>query len=378
MEKKEVAEVKKQIEEFRNLFKDNPVQHIQEGTWFTKVLQMALNDSPQNLDAKFFNKKYIGLSNEQKAKQLVKATSNYTAIAGGCAAGVVSAGELSTMITGGWSLTVVGASLIGEISYITYLQLKLVYEVSVLLDAKLNRDDPEDIITLFWFALGVNIWEDVSNTILKTGPRSAEYLGRKALRAGVRQSIKKMVAKVGGTKLAGKITERALLKLIVPGINIPIATFVNKKFTSNLGKIAIKKFKIRGATIPVVENLLEIERYYAVLTIPLIYHVGIFDNNDKKGLTEVIQVQSNTTKRISLTNDEENLIDEINQIDFNDFCDLLADIKGETAKELIVDLTAYTSIIKGDREYLKMDKILESLSITEKIDLEKYKKRLGI
>jgi len=282
MDKKDLEEVKKQIEEFRNLFKDNPAKHIQEGTWFIKVLQMVLDEAPNKLDAKFFKKKYVGLSNEQKAKQLVKATANYTAIVGGCAAGVVSAAEISTVITAGWSLTAAGASLIGEISFITYLQLKLVYEISILMNAKLDREDPEDILTLFWFALGVNVWEDISNVALKVGPRSAEYLGRKALRAGIRKAIQDMVIRIGGTKLAQKITERALLKLIVPGVNIPIAALVNRTFTSKLGNMAVKKFKTRGAVIHVIDNLMAFDRYYSLLSIPLIYHVGIIENNEKR------------------------------------------------------------------------------------------------
>ncbi|MBL3645624.1 hypothetical protein JMN23_25125 [Bacillus sp. RHFB] len=380
MDKKDLQEVKNQIEEFRNLFKDNPVKHIEEGTWFTIVLQMVLNETPQKLDAKFFKKKYIGLSNEQKAKQLVKATANYTAIAGGCAAGVVSAAEVSTVVTAGWSLTAAAVTLIGEISFITYLQLKLVYEISILLNAKLDREDPEDILILFWFALGINVWDDISNTVLKIGPRSAEYLGRKALRAGIRSGIQSIVTRIGGTRLARKITERALLKLIVPGINIPIAAIVNRTFTSKLGNKAIKKFKTRGAVISVIDNLLKMDRYYSILSIPLIYYAGIIDNNDKKdkkGLNEVIEMQSNTTKRIFLTDDEDNLVDNILQLDFDEFCKLLDGIKGQPAADLLGDIAAYTSILKGNNNHSKLEKIIESLDVKDKINLGSYKGRLG-
>ncbi|WP_349729909.1 hypothetical protein [Peribacillus frigoritolerans] len=380
MDKKDLQEVKKQIEEFRNLFKDNPVKHIEEGTWFTKVLEMVLNETPQKLDAKFFKKKYIGLSNEQKAKQLVKATANYTAIAGGCAAGVVSAAEVSTVVTAGWSLTAAAVTLIGEISFITYLQLKLVYEISILLNAKLDREDPEDILILFWFALGINVWDDISNTLLKVGPRSVEYLGRKALRAGIRNGIQSMVTRIGGTRLARKITERAVLKLIVPGINIPIAALVNRTFTSKLGNKAIKKFKTRGAVISVVDNLLKLDRHYSILSIPLIYYVGIIDNNDKKdkkGLNEVIEMQSNTTKRIFLTDDEDDLVDNILQLDFDEFCKLLDEIKGQPAADLLGDIAAYTSILKGNNNHSKLEKIIESLDVKDKINLGSYKGRLG-
>lgn len=378
MDKKELQDVKKQVEEFRDLFKDDPVKHIQEGTWFTKVLQMVLNETPHKLDAKFFKKKYIGLSNEQKAKQLVKTTANYTAIVGASAAGVVSASELSTVVTGGWSLTVAGASLIGEISFITYLQLKLVYEVSILLDAELDREDPEDILTLFWFALGVNVWDDVSNLVLKAGPQTTEYLGRKALRSGIRAGIQSMAKRVGGQKLAQKITEKTLLKLIVPGVNMPIAAFANRTFTSKLGNLAIKKFKIRGTIISIIQNLAVLDRYYSVLTIPLIYHVGIFDNKDKKGLNNVIEMQSNITKRLNLNEEEESLINNIIHLNFDEFCNLLSDIKDQLAIKPLFTLSIYTNILKNDDDYTKIGSIKNALNIKDELNIDEYKLHLGV
>lgn len=254
MDKKELQEIKAQINEFRNMFKDNPVQEIKEGTWLTKIVKIAFKENTEKLTAKYFKKKYVGLNNEQKAERLIQTTSKYTAIVGGIAASAASAAELSTVVTGGWSLAAFGASIIGEISYITYLQFKMVFEVSILLEARLDRNDPEDILTIFWYALGLNIWEDVGNAALKIGPKSAEYLGQKALKLGITEAIQGIAAKIGGRKLAQKLTEKALLKFLVPGINIPIAAWLNRKFTLKLGNSSINKFKTRGATIFIIDN----------------------------------------------------------------------------------------------------------------------------
>lgn len=181
-----IIEAKEQITKFREMFKDNPIKQVEEGTWFLKIIQLVLTEHAMKVNGEYFKKKYVGLDNERIAYRLIKTTANYTAITGGLAAVAVSAAELSTVVTGGATLSVFAASLIGEISYISYLQLKLVYDISVVLYARLDKDDPEDMLTIFWYALGVNIWEDVTNTVvLKVGPRGVAYLGRKALRAGI-------------------------------------------------------------------------------------------------------------------------------------------------------------------------------------------------
>ncbi len=245
----DLALVKNQIEQFRKMFRENPIKEMQEGTWFTKLLQRLITDHAAKVNGDYFKKKYIGLNNENIANQLTKTTANYAAIAGGITAAAASAAELSEAVSAGATTAAVVVSLIGEISYISYLQLKLVYDISIVCDARLDKDDPEDILTIFWAALGVNIWEDVSSALLKAGPRSAEYLGRKALRAGVRKAMVSVATRLGGAQLAKKITEKALLKLIVPGVNIPITALADRSFTKVLGKKAITTFKSRGVAI---------------------------------------------------------------------------------------------------------------------------------
>jgi hypothetical protein len=87
-------------------------------------------------------------------------------------------------------------------------------------------------------------WQNCFKNLTK----KCEYIGKKALKSGISEAIEKIAVEIGGRKLAQKLTEKAVLKLIVPGVIIPIAACLNKKFTSRLGQSAIKKFKTRGAT----------------------------------------------------------------------------------------------------------------------------------
>lgn len=374
IETKSIIEVKEQVSKFREMFKDNPKKQIEEGTWFVKILQMVLTEHSTKVNGVYFKKKYIGLDNERIAYQLIKTTANYTAITGGLAAVAISAAELSTVVTGGASLAALAASLIGEISYISYLQLKLVYEISVVLDARLDKDDPEDILTIFWCALGINIWEDVTNSVLRVGPRGAEYLGRKALRSGIRKTLTNLATKVGGTKLAQKITEKALLKLLVPGVNIPIAALVNKKFTKVLGYKALKSLKSRGVTIRTVDKLSRHERYYQILTIPLIFQIGI-SNEDKGQASRNIEMQNNVARRFQIQDNEEQIIDDLVDLEFNEFCEILSDVDNQEVARYLFDIAIYAYLLSKNKNQDKLLEISKSLDIDFKnINLDKYKK----
>jgi hypothetical protein len=189
----------------------------------------------KNLSADYFTKKYVGLDRDNIAKKLIKNASNKATIAGGSAGAVITGLELAIVPSWGTSALVIGSSIIGEFATITYIQLKLVYELSILYNAKLDPNDPEDLITIFWYTLGINKMEDVSNVALRTSKRSTEYLGRKALRnLKITKFLQSAGKKFGGKELAKKITEKGLLKLLVPGVNIGIAATLNKVFTNNL------------------------------------------------------------------------------------------------------------------------------------------------
>ena len=192
-----------------------------------------LGDS-KNLNAEYFSKKYVGLDRDNIAKRLIKNASNRAAIAGGSAGAVVTGLEVAIVPSLGTSAIAIGSTIIGEFATITYIQLKLVYELSVLYNAKLDANDPEDLITIFLYTLGVNKWGDTSNAVLKVGNRSVKYLGRKALRQfRITKFLQTAAQRVGGQQLARKITEKALLKLLVPGINIIVAASINRYLRIN-------------------------------------------------------------------------------------------------------------------------------------------------
>lgn len=74
--------VQSDIKKFYDTFKDNPLKHIQEGTWLAEILKKILFEHALEVDVEYYKKKYVGLSNEQIANQMINLTSSYAAIAG--------------------------------------------------------------------------------------------------------------------------------------------------------------------------------------------------------------------------------------------------------------------------------------------------------
>jgi len=375
---KTLREVKEEIDRFRHEFADDPIGHMKSGNWFAKLLQRLLTEHAQKVNAEYFKKKYVGLDNERIAYRLINTASAYTGLTGSLAAAAVTAAELATFVTVGWSWAVVGGSLIGEIAFTSYIQLKLVYDISVVLDARLDKDDPEDILTIFWYALGVNIWEDITNTILKAGPRSATYLGRKALRAGIRDAIQRLMAKIGGQQLARKLTEKALLRLIVPGVNMPIAYFINRKFTKALGKHAITNLKHRGIAVRPIDRLMKHDRHFQLLALPTIFHIGISDE-PKDISSQVIEMQNTVSRRLSLKDGEEKIIQDLLERNFNDFVKVTEDVDSQEAAKALLDIGICSYVLsKAEKKNLSKLNTLSSclhVSFTQE-DIERVSQEL--
>lgn len=337
---------------------------IKDGTWFTTLLQKVLQHHADNVNGDTFCKKYPGIDKERIAYKLIALAAQKTGISGGAAAAAISAAELAAFETAGATLAVAVGAFVGELSATSYTQLTLIYDISVVLDAPLDANDPEDLMLMFWYALGVNIWEDAANALLVAGPKSATYLGRKVLRSGIRKAMQKVAAKFGGEKLARKLTEKTLLRLAVPGVNIPIAYFANKWFTKKLGKRVLKRLNHRRAALRPLIRLLKTERRFQLLALPTIFQVGICD--EAKDISSlVIEMQDTVTRKLLLTEDENTVIEEMIGISFDSFLKQLEPVQEVEAKEALIEIAICSHLFsKAKKESLaKLAKMAEAFGI---------------
>ena len=147
-----------------------------------------------------------------------------------------------------------------DVVYCTRTQLRSTYDLSVIHGAPLAMDDVEDCYFVFLTAMGVKLHEMMGGVGKAVGPQIVAYNVRKLLRMGLRKSLQEVLKKVGGVKLAGKLTERACMRLLVPGISIPIASGFNFYFTKSVLNVANKHMLRRGKVVQPLVRLYKRER----------------------------------------------------------------------------------------------------------------------
>ena len=102
-----------------------------------------------------FKSKYPGLEPERIAHRMIKTSAHAAGLSGAAAAAAVTVAELGAVETIGAALAVGVGAFVGEVSATTYIQLKMVYNISVVFGAPFDVYDPEDLMAIFWYAFGI-------------------------------------------------------------------------------------------------------------------------------------------------------------------------------------------------------------------------------
>ena len=355
------------------------LREIKSGTWLTRALKKLLQKHVRTANADFFSKKYPGLDREKVAQRLIQNSAHHAGLAGVTAATAITAAELTAPESGGVSLGAAGAAFLGELTTTTYIQLKMIYDVSIVLDARLDPADPEDMTTMFWYALGIQKWQEIANAALTEGPKTTKYLARKALRfRGLRKGLQHALGRFGGRQLARKLTEKAFLRLIVPGLNLPIAYWANKRFTQRLGRIAINRLKHRAVVAGTVNSLLPEMRRVQILALPIIFHIGIAPEMEAVS-SRAIEMQDTVTRRLKITAAEEEIIFQLIELPFSKFLQGLGSPAGPLESDSLGDLAIIAHVLSESptESRLRLGKFFKTCSKPlDKNRVESFKARL--
>jgi hypothetical protein len=244
---------RQEYEELRAHFKTMSPEEIRSGNWFAGLIRWMLVNYAKNVDANYIRRKYPAAGPINQSKKAIKLARSYAALVGGVSAAGVTALELSIPGSGGLSAAIavpsMGASIIADVAMTTRIQLRATYDLSVIHRAPLSMDDAEDCVFIFMTAMGVRLVETAGDVAKAVGPKIVAYNVRKLLRTGLRKAIQEILKKIIGTQLARKLTERAMMRVFVPGVSIPISATMNGVFTNSLLKTANKAMLRRGAVV---------------------------------------------------------------------------------------------------------------------------------
>jgi len=221
------------------------------GEWLWLLIRRAFKNYWERATVEYFLQKYNTADPEKIAPKLIAVAAKNAAILGALTGAAVSADEIVAFLTAGEggvglpaNLAIAATAISAEAILLVRFQLQLVANLGKLYGAPLDPDDPEDILTIFAFALGGSAADAAGKAGMKIGGtltgRAAKAVFSKELLA----FLKAVSAKAGV-----KILQRTIVKYVVPIASIGIGTGWNYFATKAVGKIAIAHFKKRIADL---------------------------------------------------------------------------------------------------------------------------------
>lgn len=218
--------VKREVARIREFVSTLSMDDLKSGNWFVKLLAFSLSQYVTQVDAAYFKEKYPNLPPDAIVDARIKMAANYAAIEGALSSSAYTGAIAATIGSGGGAspltLPAGGVSFVIDLSYTSYLQLRMTHDISVLYGIPLDLNDPDDTWKLVRLAFGIKVGE------------TARGVAMKGLPAFIRPVVKKIFS--GSTLVAVKslpvvgkhLLQRSIIKFTIPGVTIPVTTAVNR------------------------------------------------------------------------------------------------------------------------------------------------------
>ncbi|MEV5643013.1 hypothetical protein AB0L67_23020 [Streptomyces flaveolus] len=249
-DRKVVEQEQAQIKDF---VKGLSADDIKSGNWFTKLAAHAMNAYTEKVDWQYFQNRYAGVPADVIVDQRIKMAARYAALEGGLSAGAYTATVAATIGSlGGASPATVPAAVatvMVDVAFITQLQLRLAYDISVLYRVPLDVHDPEDLWKLIRVALTIKSGEAANKTVVKAVPALVRPL--------VKRFYSKSVLTAGkALPVVGKhLLQRNVIKIGIPLVGVPLAVLLNRYTTLLAGRHARAVFRNEARVIELAEGM---------------------------------------------------------------------------------------------------------------------------
>lgn len=251
--------VERERADLREFVKGLNPDDVKSGNWFTKLVAQALSSYANKVDWQYFQEKYKGVPADGIVEQRITMASRYAALEGGLSAGAYSAAVAATIGSAGGAspltLPVAGVTLMVDLTYITQLQLRLAYDISVLYRVPIDVSDPDDMWKLIRVAFTIKggelAREGVSKSVpLVVRPLIKQFYSRNVLTAG------------RALPVVGKyLLQRNVIKVGIPLVGIPLTVVLNRYTTLAAGRHARAVFRNEARLIELAEKLSSRSQY---------------------------------------------------------------------------------------------------------------------
>ena len=355
------------LEEAKEFAKTLNFEDARSGAWFVSLLQKVVRAYDRNARAQYFQQKYPGLPPDEIADILTSVTVRYAAIAGGIAGVSATANQLTTVASAGMTTPLFFGTIGSEMIYLSYIQMRLVLDLSVVYDLQLDPDDPEDVLMVFGYALGVAPTELIGAGARKAAGAGTATVIKKYISKDVLKAIQNFARKLGF-----KILQRTILKYAVPVASAAVGSSYNYTITRSLGKIAKTHLKNRGRVTEELRTLVSRQNTYDLVFPAAVMYTAQVDGE--------ISLEEKALYRAMLSRMS---FDEHTQAEFQKLLsnethllEAAFQIENEDGRRSLVDLLVLVAVCDGElasEEHEFLGKVAERLNVP--VDLAAVEKR---
>lgn len=221
---------------------------LKSGTWFYEFARSTFRTYYERATPEYLREKYPGASTEFISSRLIRVAAKNAMLLGTVTGAAISADELAGLLTageGGVGLPaniLLGLAAVGaELVLLVRFQLQMVAGLARLYGAELDSDDPEDVLTVFMFALGGSLADQAGRMGMKVGARATRKMVERRMRRELLTPWKLL-----GERVGAKLVSRSLLKYAVPMVSVGIGAAWNYATTRAMGRLARQHFLERA------------------------------------------------------------------------------------------------------------------------------------
>ncbi len=360
-------QVSEGLDEAKRFARTLDMEQVKSGQWFVELLQKVVHAYDRNARAEYFGRKYPGLSPDEIADVLTSVTARYATVAGGVAGVAATSTQLATLTTAGMTAPLFVGAIGAEMIYLARIQLRLVLDLSVVYDLQLDPDDPEDVLMVFGYALGIAPTELLGTAASKAAGGGAKTLVKKYVSKEVLRAIQDFARKLGFT-----ILQRTIIKYAVPVASAAVGGGYNYIATRSIGRIAKAHFRNRGKFTGELQSLVSRQNTYDLVFPAAAMYMANLDgelSTKERDLYRAMLSRMTFSEHTQaefrrLVDDETNLID------------AAAGIEDDDLRRSLMDVLALMAVCDGElaekeREFLTT--IAGQLEVP--LDLEEVEKR---
>lgn len=356
------SEVQAGMELARKFVKKIDLSDVQSGDWFIQLLRQVISTNEKTARADYFQNKYPGMEADDIADVLISVSSRYAAVAGGIAGVAITANQLTALASAGITAILWLGALGVEMVYLSWIQIRLVADLATIYDLQLDAEDPEDILMVFGYALGVTPTEFLGKGVQIAAGETTKRAIKTYISKGTLKTIQDFARRLGF-----KILQRTIIKYAIPAVSAVVGSSYNYIATRSVGQIAKSHFKRRGKASEALRTLITKQYTYNLIYPAAVLYIAKVDGEFSEKERELYQ---SILKRMSF--------DEHEQRDFQKLVDnedsilsTIRELDDEIASKTLLDLLVLMAVFDGkvaDEEREFLEKVSGSLGIP--IDIE--------